>query len=198
MKVEVREGSVTDADVDVLVNASNTLGQLGSGVSHAIRVACGRGFQEVIDGGLEKRGGSMAPGDVFLTHAGKHPRARFVMHVAVMDYRDAAKQPWPDAARIRRGCERLWPAVDALPRGAYSIGMVALGGGTGGLGERLPTEIACETLKARPWAQIDRVVFNGWGLLGYVNVLDVVARHFDVDMSAVPDEVREHLARLRG
>lgn len=181
--VEVRQGSVTDADVDVLVNASNTLGRLGSGVSNAIRVACGAGFQESILRALRPRGGALAPGEALLTHAGTHPRAKFVVHVAVMDYREGARQVFPDEARIRKGSDRVWRIVeDELPPGAYSIGMVALGAGTGGLGERLPTSITCASLQAhlaaRATTKLARVVFHGYTPPEYANVRDVVRAAF--------------------
>lgn len=203
IKIDVRQGSVTDADVDVIVNASNTLGQLGSGVSGAIRVACGPAFQDAIFTALERHGGSMAPGDVILTHAGAHRRAKFVVHVAVMDYRDNAKQVFPDEARIRRGSERLWQLIDdALPNGTYSIGMVALGAGTGSLGVTMPTEVACETLKAhlapRDSSKIGSVLFHGFMTTEYVNVLDVVSAAFpEMDTSHVDPEVLALIARVR-
>ncbi len=204
--IEVHEGSVTDADVDVIVNASNTIGALGSGVSGAIRVACGPGFQEAIERALADAGGPMEPGGVLVTDAGAHHRARHMVHVAVMDYRDDARRVRPDAERIRRGSEELWRAVETLPAGgggepggAYSVGMVALGAGTGALGERLPTEIACETLREHlarhPSSRIGRVVFHGFTLPEYINILDVVSRWFDVE---VPAELRDHIEQMRG
>ena len=200
--IEVRQGSVTDADVDVLVNASNTLLRLGSGVSAAIRAACGPAYQAFLDEELKRRGGGLAPGDVVITHAGTHRRARFVAHVAVMDYRDDASARFPDAERIERASAALWRAIEQLPppsSAGLAVGMVALGAGTGSLGVRLPTEIACRTLKghlASP-SRIARVVFHGFSLIEHVNVLDVVSSSFDVDMTDVSAEVRDHLAVIR-
>lgn len=87
MDVALKQGSLTDGDETLLVNASNTNLQLGSGVSGAIRKACGTTFQAALDELLEKRGGPLEPGDVVLTNAGAHRRARYIAHVAVMDYR---------------------------------------------------------------------------------------------------------------
>jgi hypothetical protein len=76
----------------------------------------------------------------------------------------------------------LWRAIEALPEKPLSVGMVALGAGTGNLGVRLPTEIACETLKAHlartPESRIARVVFHGYQLHEFANVLHVVRKHF--------------------
>lgn len=201
--ITVRQGSVTDADVDVLVNASNTLLKLGSGVSAAIRGACGAGYQDFLNGELARLStghGGLEPGAVVVTHAGTHPRARFVAHVAVMDYRDTILPRGPDEARIRLGSENLWQAIEALPLDDVAVGMVALGAGTGNLGVRLPTDIACETLQAhlaRGPSKIRQVVFHGFSMLEYVNVLDAVSRHFTIDLTDVPAEVREHLGSLR-
>ena len=107
--VEVRQGSVTAAEVDVLVNASNTLLRLGSGVSAAIRRACGPEYQGFLDAELARQGGGLDPGAVVVTHAGTHPRARFVAHVAVMDYRAVATAVAPDLARIDRASRAATP-----------------------------------------------------------------------------------------
>jgi O-acetyl-ADP-ribose deacetylase (regulator of RNase III) len=199
MKVEVVQGSLTDGDESVLVNASNTGARLGSGVSHAIRVACGPEFQGHIYAELERlKGGPMEPGDLFVTHAGAHPNAKHVVHAAVMDYREGAKfsSVAPDEARIRAICDKLWPAIEAIEGGPHSVAMVALGGGTGGLGVRMPTEVACETLKAHGGAGISRVRFYGWADHEFLNMADVVSKHFDgVELS---DEVREQMTALFG
>lgn len=196
VKVSVRQGSVVDADVDVLVNASNTEAWLGSGVSGAIRAACGPGFQEHIAGALRARfGRSMEPGEVLITDAGTHARARHVAHVAVMDYREGAGESAPDAEIIRQGTRNLFVALAVLPDSSrLTVGMVALGAGTGGLGVRLPTEIACEELKGRAFAE---VVFHGFQYVDYMNVLSVVMRHFDMDTSGLDPELLR-LARSFG
>ena len=109
MKVIIKQGSLTDGDETVLVNASNTNAQLGTGVSAAIRQACGAGYQEKVLAALEHEfHGPMQPGQVLLTHAGTHPRAIWVAHVAVMDYREGhTAKSAPTLDTIRAGCARL-------------------------------------------------------------------------------------------
>ena len=53
MKVMIKQGSLTDGDESVLVNASNTNAQLGTGVSAAIHQACGKGYQEKLFAALD-------------------------------------------------------------------------------------------------------------------------------------------------
>jgi O-acetyl-ADP-ribose deacetylase (regulator of RNase III) len=194
MQIEVKRGSLTEGDERVLVNASNTNVALGSGVSGAIRAACGAGYQAAITQALQERfGGPMEPGQVLITDAGKHPRARWVAHVAVMDYRQGfSGSSYPDLLLIRRACARLWPAIEALPGAEpLSVAMVALGAGTGNLGVRGPVQAACETLQAHieghPGSRIGRVAFYGYSLPEFASTLSVVSRFFPVP---IPEEVR--------
>lgn len=197
LDVRVAQGNLTAGDELVLVNASNTQGDLGSGVSAAIRVACGPGFQAEIHRALTERfGGPMPPGAVLLTHAGKHPRARHVAHVAVMDYREGfSGRSRPTLELIRSACATLWRELEALPRlteGPLSVAMPALGAGTGQLGVRGPTAAACETLAehvaATPATQLGRVVFYGYELHEYIAVVDEVSSRFRLPEGSVPAE----------
>jgi O-acetyl-ADP-ribose deacetylase (regulator of RNase III) len=179
--VLVRQGSLTDGDEDVLVNASNTNVALGSGVSAAIAKACGPGYQEHIKQALDARfGGPMPPAEVLVTDAGAHPRAKWVAHVAVMDYRPGAPAgTTPSRGRIREACEKLWRALEAIDSPSpLGVAMVALGAGVGGLGVRAPTEEACDTLRAHlavtPGSWIGKVVFYGYALHEFIAVKEVV------------------------
>jgi O-acetyl-ADP-ribose deacetylase (regulator of RNase III) len=196
IQVTVQQGSIADADADVLVNASNTILRLGSGVSAAIRASCGRGFQEELDALLAARHpGGLEPGAVVITGAGTHRRARWVAHVAVMDYRDRPDaQPLPTLARIERGTRALWQQVESLPSPAVSVAIVALGAGTGGLGLRDSVEIACRTLQAHleahPASRITHVTFVAWALHEHANTIAVVHRHFPQDLAALDPDLR--------
>jgi O-acetyl-ADP-ribose deacetylase len=182
-RIAVVQGSLTDGRETVLVNASNTNAALGSGVSGAIRRACGPGFQEHILAALrETYGGPMEPGDVLVTDAGAHPTAKWVAHVAVMDYREGfTGSSFPTPAVIQKGCQNLWAAIEALGEDA-TVAMAALGAGTGQLGVRTPTEIACKTLAehiaSRGSTHIVGVTFYGFMLYEHLAIVDVVKAHF--------------------
>lgn len=201
--VEVAQGSLVEGDARVLVNASNTNVQLGSGVSGAIRRACGPGFQEHLVEALRARfGGPMAPGEVLVTDAGTHPTAKWVAHVAVMDYREGMHGgSFPDLARVRASCVKLWDALEHLEDTKLSVAMVALGTGTGGLGLRDSVEMACATLtehlRTREHSRMDRVVFYGYSLPEYAATVDVVSRFFELPEGSVPREVTEFVERCR-
>jgi O-acetyl-ADP-ribose deacetylase (regulator of RNase III) len=188
--VAVVQGSLTDGKETVLVNASNTNAALGTGVSGAIRRACGPGYQEHITEELRHRfkEGAMEPGDVLVTDAGTHPTAKWVAHVAVMDYRKGfTGSSFPTLEVIERGCKKLWPAVEELGED-ISVAMVALGAGTGQLGVREPTRIACETLTTHlsslaPATNITGVTFYGFMFYEHMAMTEVVKTSFPESVS---------------
>ncbi len=198
--IALRQGSLTDGDETVLVNASNTNARLGTGVSAAIRQACGAGFQEQIIADLERQfGGPMPPGELLVTSAGRHPRARFVAHVAVMDYREGfTAQSFPTVGLIATACAKLWDAVERLEGDRHSVAMVALGAGTGNLGVAEPTRVAAETLRAHlaahPTTKLERVTFYGFGLPEYLAMAHVLVPLFPPVVDTLPPDVRQLVA----
>jgi O-acetyl-ADP-ribose deacetylase (regulator of RNase III) len=191
MKVGVVQGSVTQGNETLLVNASNTNVALGSGVSAAIRGACGAGYQEEIRRDLSRvYGGPMSPGQVLMTGAGAHPRARWVAHAAVMDYREGfTGRSFPTLEVIEACCANLLRSVEELPE-AVTIGMVALGAGTGQLGVRDPTRLVCEALRAYRGSKILGCTFYGFEMFEYAAVADVVCEHFPEVLETIPSDVR--------
>ncbi len=199
----VVHGSLTDGAEKVLVNASNTGCQLGSGVSGAIRRACGPGYQAHILAALHARfGSSMPPGAVLITDAGTHPHAQYVAHVAVMDYRHGVgADSFPSLSLIRQSGALLWQELESLRSAApLSVAMVALGGGTGRLGVRQPTEVICQTLTEHLNRHRDtllgQLVFYGYELPEYLAMVEVVGAHFPLEPGSVSDEVLDYLKRL--
>lgn len=198
MEVRVTHGSLTDGDETVLVNASNTNLQLGSGVSHAIRVACGGGYQAQLNAVLEKRGGALEPGEVVMTDAGKHPRAKWVAHVAVMDYREGVHgSTFPTLDRVSRGTDSLWAQIEALGQDV-SVAMVALGAGTGGLGLVDTIRIACVSLLALRPKRISRVTFYGYALHEFIAMAGVVSQYFPEVEAGLDPEILEMVKLHRG
>ena len=77
-RIVLREGDITDQEVDAIVNAANSDLILGAGVAGAIRQKGGPTIQQECD-----RIGPIAVGDAAVTGAGNLP-ARFVIHAAGM------------------------------------------------------------------------------------------------------------------
>lgn len=202
LEIRIAEGSLTEGDELVLVNASNTNLQLGSGVSGAIRRACGAGYQARLRQVLEQRGGPLVPGEVVVTDAGEHPRARYVAHVAVMDYRQGFTQDsYPSLELIRTGCQRLWQVLESIPAESLSVAMVALGAGTGNLGLKDSVRVACESLQAHlashPRTRLARLTFYGYELPEYLATAAEVVRHFPDAEGSLPPEARKYLQAVR-
>jgi O-acetyl-ADP-ribose deacetylase (regulator of RNase III) len=203
--VTLKEGSLTDGDELVLVNASNTNLMLGSGVSGAIRKACGPAFQQQILDVLQREfgGPSMPPGSVLLTSAGAHPKAKFVAHLAVMDYRGGfSPESMPSLATVRTCCEHLWPQLEHLPgNGPLTVAMVAIGAGTGNLGVLEPTKITCETLvlhlRSHPTSRLERVTFYGYLLHEYIAIARVLIDFFPEVKNSLTAEAASALEKLR-
>jgi len=77
-KVSLRQGDLTEASTDAIVNAANNDLQLGGGVAGAIRRKGGPTIQEECD-----RIGPVSLGEAAITSAGQL-RARYVIHAASM------------------------------------------------------------------------------------------------------------------
>ncbi len=77
-KIALRQGDLTAADVDAIVNAANNDLMLGGGVAGAIRIKGGPAIQKECD-----KIGPIALGEAAITGAGRL-RARHVIHAASM------------------------------------------------------------------------------------------------------------------
>src|SRR5580658_2749219 len=77
-KITMRQGDLTDAEVDAIVNAANNDLMLGAGVAGAIRRKGGPAIQQECD-----RIGPIALGEAVVTTGG-NLKAKFVIHAASM------------------------------------------------------------------------------------------------------------------
>lgn len=99
--IVIKPGNLLDESAaDYIVNPSNTILSLGTGVSGAFSSACGPALQEAMTQALHSSG-SIEQGDVVATPPGDCSRFRFVLHAAVMDYRPEARQVAPTLNTVR-------------------------------------------------------------------------------------------------
>jgi O-acetyl-ADP-ribose deacetylase (regulator of RNase III) len=131
--VEIIKGDIRHFKGDYVVNPSNTILQLGSGVSGVLRRMC-PSLQNEMNKYIEKHG-FLNPGDIAIT---VYPcdEYKYTIHAAVMDYRKGAIQTMPDYERIGKICKNIINAVDK--------GLVVtplLGTGVGGLDKAKVLEI---------------------------------------------------------
>jgi len=89
---------------DYIVNPSNTVLSLGSGVSGVLKMMCPE-LQNVMWEYLN-RNGFLNPGDIAIT---PYPCSEFkyAIHAAVMDYRENALKIEPDFKRIEMICKKI-------------------------------------------------------------------------------------------
>jgi len=78
-KIEIRQGDLTDMDVDAIVNAANNDLKLGGGVAGAVRRKGGPQIQEECD-----KVGTIPVGGAAITSGG-NLKARHVIHAASME-----------------------------------------------------------------------------------------------------------------
>ena len=92
-------GDIRDFRGDYIINPSNTILQLGSGVSGVLKMMCPE-LQNVMNEYIKKYG-YLNPGDIAVTI---YPckEYNYAIHAAVMDYRSGAKEVNPSYERIEK------------------------------------------------------------------------------------------------
>lgn len=197
--IKVEQGSLTDGNSLLLLNASNTNANLGTGVSSAISKSCGKGYQQHIHELLQKEfEGPMEPGNSFITDAGTHQTAKYVAHAAVMDYRNGFQgSSFPSKKTIELCYLNTWKKIETLPENDISVAIVALGAGTGNIGLKFSLQMACETLKLHfsktRHSLIGDLTFYGYEFHEYVNVIEVVSSEFGIILNDIPKEIFDHI-----
>jgi O-acetyl-ADP-ribose deacetylase (regulator of RNase III) len=131
--VEIIKGDIRNFRGDYVVNPSNTILQLGSGVSGVLREMCPM-LQDEMNKYIEKYG-FLSPGDIAIT---VYPCEEFnyAIHAAVMDYRKGALSVSPDYERIEKICKNI---VNRVKEGGVITPL--LGTGVGGLDKEKVLEI---------------------------------------------------------
>lgn len=181
--VSTHTGSIVDREVDshAIVNASNPSVGLGSGVSGAIREACGGArFQVIVREALEAEFGEpLGADDCLVTSGGTSDFIRWVLHVPAVDYtrRDPDTGGVTGATRVA-ACVRA--ALDEAATlatendlvGRFRIATPLLGAGHGGLGVVVSADIMMGALRAWTIAHEDSPVAE----VRFVVLDDVAAR----------------------
>ena len=149
-KIDVFCGSITDSPTMCIVNSSNTSIGLGSGVSSAIRQACGGvAFQQECREALEDYDdGTLPQGQVAVTTGGTS-QYRWIFHAATMDFKKSNKT----THKAVRSCmlnslktaERI---IEEEGLDDFTLGVPLFGADTGGLSSEDSCNAICEAMKA--------------------------------------------------
>jgi len=115
---------------DYVVNPSNTILELGSGVSGVLRIMCPE-LQDVMNEYLN-RNGYLNSGDIAVT---LYPceEYEYAIHAAVMDYRPEALEVNPTYERIEKICKNIASFLDEKE---VKVITPLLGTGVGGLDKK--------------------------------------------------------------
>jgi O-acetyl-ADP-ribose deacetylase len=148
MKIGLRQGDLTDADVDAIVNAANNDLMLGGGVAGAIRVKGGPLIQQECD-----RIGPIALGEAAITGAGRL-RARHVIHAASMRPGESTSE-----ANLRAATRNSLRRADE--HSLKSIAFPAIGTGIAGFPIERCAQVMLEEVRAhlRGSTTLERVEF---------------------------------------
>jgi O-acetyl-ADP-ribose deacetylase (regulator of RNase III) len=142
--IKIRKGNLLDApETDFIVNPSNTILALGSGVSGAFSAACGPALQEAMSRKLQSTG-KLSKGDVVITGPGQCTRFGHVLHAAVMDYNPDASESAPrldDIRAILTNIETILSDEAASLGRSITLALPLMGTGVGGLNKRDVIEI---------------------------------------------------------
>ena len=130
-KIVVRQGDLTEAATDAIVNAANNDLQPGGGVAGAIRRKGGPAIQEECD-----RIGSIALGEAAITGGGQL-RARYVIHAASMQLGGSTTED-----NLRASTRNS--LLRAKEKGLRSIAFPAVGTGIAGFPMRRCAQIMLE------------------------------------------------------
>jgi O-acetyl-ADP-ribose deacetylase (regulator of RNase III) len=134
-RIVLREGDITEQEVDAIVNAANSHLVLGAGVAGAIRQKGGPTIQEECH-----RIGPIEVGDAAVTGAGNLP-ARFVIHAAGMPPGGVATEESVRSA-MRRSLEL------AREKQCRTVAVPAIGAGIAGFPLQRCAEVLLEEARA--------------------------------------------------
>jgi O-acetyl-ADP-ribose deacetylase (regulator of RNase III) len=150
-RIEIRQGDITELDVDAIVNAANNDLQLGGGLAGAIRRKGGPGIQAECD-----EIGTIPVGGAAITSGGEL-KARHVIHAASMRLGGATT-----AQALRSSTAHALRI--ASQNGLKTVALPAIGAGIGGFPMRECAEIMLrETAKHfEQSTSIEKVQFVLW------------------------------------
>ncbi len=146
MEIVTQLGDLTQAKADAVVNPANSLGEMGGGVSGALKRA---GGDEI-----EKEAMARAPiavGDAIQTTAGRLP-FRYVIHAPTME-----KPAEPSTTeKVRQATLAALMCADSY--GVKILAMPGMGTGVGGVSAASAAEVIVETLRNYETASIRKVI----------------------------------------
>lgn len=166
-KITIRQGDITEARVDAIVNAANNDLKLGGGVAGAIRTKGGPWIQQECD-----KLGPVEIGEAAITTGG-NLTARYVIHAASM--RLGGRTTEPSLRQATRNC-----LLRAKEKGLESIAFPAIGTGIAGFpldrcAEIMGAEVRDHLKGETPLKRVEFVLFDKPSLYVFQHAFSKVA-----------------------
>ncbi len=142
---EFCQGNMVEDPATFIVNSSNTILQIGSGISSAFRQVCGEDLQEIMDYAREEfeyKYGKIQQGDVILTDAAEANHLRYILHAVLMNYQ-ASQDDHPTFTMIEQCLTNIHKHIKEtilshpdLVKTPIRLTLPLLGTGEGGLDKK--------------------------------------------------------------
>ena len=133
-EVSIKQGDLLDEKADILVNPSNTLMLLGSGVSRAFFCRCGGGELECLM--QEKlKNSSLKPGEVVKTIS-NNENFTHIFHAAVLNYTFKNLPKLPNLDVIQKILNGIDAEILNYGKEIIKLGIPLIGCGIGGLSKK--------------------------------------------------------------
>lgn len=134
---KIKYGNLIKEKATFIVNASNTALILGSGVSKAFRQHCGGSFYQQELYKIKEQIKMINQGDVIISDSGVAKNFKYALHIAVMNYTDDAKSPFPTYQQIKQALNNTITIIENKTKVEKirnpKLVIPLLGCGTGGL-----------------------------------------------------------------
>jgi O-acetyl-ADP-ribose deacetylase (regulator of RNase III) len=144
--IEIKRGSILDVDVDVIVNAANSLGYMGGGVAGVIKRA---GGQEIEDEAVKKA--PIPVGSAIITTAGKL-KFKGVIHAPTMERPAMATT----TEKIKLATEAALEVADEA--GYKSVALPGMGTGVGGVPKPDAAQAMMKAIKSLKPKNLEKII----------------------------------------
>lgn len=146
IQIEIQQGSLLEAEAEVIVNAANSQGWMGGGVAGAIKRAAGERVEEEA-----VAQGPVPVGEAILTSGGK-TRFRGIIHAPTME-RPAMRIPVENVAKATTAALRL-----AAAKGFTTIALPGMGTGVGGVDRKAAAVSMIQAIRKFPVKRSQRIL----------------------------------------
>lgn len=133
-EVSIKRGDLLDEKADILVNPSNTLMLLGSGVSRAFFCRCGGKKLECL---MQERlkNSSLKPGEIIKTIS-NNENFTHIFHAAILNYTFKNMPKYPNLDVVKNVLNNIDNEILRYGKSDIKLGIPLIGCGIGGLSKK--------------------------------------------------------------